>query len=209
MSKAFLSTLIFLLPAAVIAQAEQLENPGTVLAVQDREYRKNHEVTLAIGALPLDAFYKGYIAQVGYTFHFTDTFAWQVGRFAYSFDVDTGLKSQLFNQWGVTPTQFPEVQWMAGSDLVWTPIYGKISFLNRSVTHFEVFLLAGATVFDLTNVPGLPFRPGVNLGLGARLFITQHVSFRLDVTDNVVLGEKIFNVGSVQLAAAINFGATE
>ena len=200
-----------LLPSLVWAQAEELENPGSVTAIQDREFRMSHELAVGVGMLPLDAFYKGYTAQVSYTFHFTDSFAWQVGRAAYSYNVDTGLKQQLLNQFTVLPTAFNEVQWMVGSDLVWSPIYGKSAFLNRSVLHFEGFLLLGGSVVDLTNLPSgsLPFKPAVNVGLGLRVFNSKHISFRLDVTDNVVIMNPITHVPTLQLAAALNFGASE
>ncbi len=204
-----LSLVFALLPTLAFAQLEELQNPGSVLAVQERAFRMNHELSLGIGVLPLDAFYKGYTAQVAYTFHFTDTFAWQIGRFAYSYNVDTGLKSQLLTQYGVLPTAFSEVQWIAGSDIVWSPFYGKWSFLNRSVIHFEGFFLIGVSVLDLTNQTGVPFKPGLNVGLGARVFSSKHVSFRLDVTDNVVFVNPIMNVPTLQLSAAINIGATE
>ena len=205
-----LLAVLVLAPSLARAQAEQLENPGSVSAVQERQYRMNHELALGVGVLPLDAFYKGYIATVGYTFHFTDSFAWQIGRFAYSYDVDTGLKGQLLNQYGVLPTQFPEVSWMVGSDIIWSPIYGKWSFLNRSVIHFETYVLGGISVLDLTNqASGLPFKPGLNVGLGFRVFTSKRVSFKLDFTNNVVFATPILNVPTIQLSAAINFGATE
>lgn len=173
----------------------------------------NHELTLGVGVLPLDAFYKGYIAQVGYTAHFSDHFAWQVGRGAYSYNVDTSLRSQLQRDFNVLPTKFDKVEWLVGSDLVWSPIYGKTAFMNKSVSHFEVFVLAGGSIIKLASSDSsgaTPFRPAVNVGVGARLFGSKHISYRLDFTDNVVIStDKIFNVPTIQLAAAINFGATE
>lgn len=192
-------------PAQAFAQAEELENPGSVAAVQERLYRLNHELSLGVTALPLDAFYKGYCAQVGYTFHFTDTFAWQVARGAYSYNVSTGLRDQLERDFGVRPTAFEQVQYMVGSDLIWSPFYGKTAVVNSSVLHFEGYLIGGGTVFKFTHA----FRPAVNFGLGARLFQSKHVSYRLDITNNVVISEKPFNVLAIQLQAALNFGATE
>ncbi len=201
-----------LMPGLALAQAEALENPGTVSAVQDRLYRLNHELTLGVGVLPADAYYKGYFAGLSYTYHFTDSFAWQVGRGAYSYNVETGLRRQLERDFGVAPTATAfedEVQWMVGSDLVWSPLYGKMAFLNRSVLHFQTFLLGGATVFKLNRDGG--FRPALNVGLGVRFYKSQTVSFRLDVTNNVLFSgaSRIVNVPTVQLATALNFGATE
>lgn len=203
----------FAVSTAARAQAEELENPGTVNAVQDREFRMSHELTLSVGVLPLDAFYKGVTAQVGYTFHFTDGFAWQIGRALYSYNLDTGLRTQLQRDFGVLPTAFQEVQYMVGSDLIWTPIYGKGTWLNRSVTHYEAFGVLGASLLNLTNgltTASSTFRPALNLGLGVRIFGSKHVSYRLDFTDNVVIStDKIFNVPTLQLSAAFNFGTAD
>ncbi len=196
---------VLLLPALAAAQVEELENPGTISAVQERAYRMNHELTLGVGTLPLDAFYKGFFAQVGYTIHFSDSFAWQVGRGAYSYNLDTGLRQQLERDFGVLPTEFDQVQYMVGSDLIWSPFYGKATFLNRSVSHFETYFILGATAFKFAT----GFKPAVNFGVGARLFRSAHLSYRLDITDNVVISSKPFNVLALQLAVAINFGATE
>jgi outer membrane beta-barrel protein len=102
-----------------------------------------------------------------------------------------------------------EVQWMVGSDLMFSPFYGKTAILNSKVIHFEAFLLGGATIFKLNREQG--FRPGANLGLGIRVFKSDTVSFRLDVANNVVFAgaSRIINIPTFQLATAINFGATE
>lgn len=197
--------LLALTPAWALAQMEELENPGTVSAVQERAFRMNHELALGLGLLPLDAFYKGVTAQVGYTYHFTDHFGWQVGRGAYSYSLKTGLRSQLERDFGVLPTVFDEVEWLVGSDVLWSPLYGKTTFMNRSVLHGEFLGLLGGTVFKFNT----GFKPAVNVGVGGRLYANRHVSFRLEVTNNVVLSTKPFLVPTIQLQAALNFGATE
>ena len=204
--------LLSLLPGLVRAQAEALENPGTVSAVQERLYRMNHELALGVGVLPADAFYKGLLASVGYTVHFTDSFAWQVGRGSYSYNLKTGLRQQLERDFGVAPTASAfedEVQWMVGSDLVWSPLYGKTAVNNRAVVHFTGFLLGGASVLKLNRADG--FRPALNLGVGVRVFSSRNVSFRLDVTNNLVFagGTRLLNVPTIQLSTALDFGATE
>lgn len=199
-----------LLPSVALAQAEELENPGKVAAVQERLYRMNQELSLGVGTLPLDAFYKGFGPQVTYTFHFSDTFAWQIGRGMYSYAAPTSLRQQLERDFGVLPTQFETVQWMAGSDLVWSPIYGKTSFLNQRVLHFEAFAMVGGTLIKTTQ----SFRPALDLGVGVRVFNSRFVSYRLDVTDNVCIPTKattitFLNVPTIILSVALNFGSPE
>ncbi len=209
MRRLFLVVMV-LAPAWALAQTEDLENPGRMSAVQERAYRMQHELDLGVGVLPLDAFYKGFFGQVGYTFHFNDVFAWQVGRGGYSQALRTGLREQLERDFGVLPTSRDEVEYFAGSDLLFKPLYGKFAVMNRYVVHAEGFLLAGGTLFHFTHA----FRPGVRVGGGVRVFATRNVSFRFDVTDDVVLptggsSSGFTNVLALTLHLAINFGATE
>jgi outer membrane beta-barrel protein len=208
--------LVCLLPLAARAQ-EELENPGTVLAVQDRAYRMNSELMLAIGVLPLDAFTKGISGEVSYTYHFSDSFAWQIGRFLYSYNVATNLRTQLQRDFGVNPTAFPQTNWIAGSDVMWTPIYGKFAWLNNSVAHFEIYGLLGGSVANqrvsndiAAGTTSTTFLPGINFGAGWRFYVTKTVSLRFEVTDNLLFGSGgIQNVMVVQLGVSLNFGSTE
>jgi outer membrane beta-barrel protein len=198
-----------LLPAVALAQADELENPGKVAAVQERLFRMNQELALGIGTLPLDAFYKGFGPQVLYSVHFSDTFAVQ-GRGMYSYPAATSLRQQLERDFGVLPTAFEVVQWMVGADLVWSPIYGKTSFLNEQVLHFEAFVLGGGSAIRMNN----GFRGAVNLGLGVRVFSSKLISYRLDVTNNFAIPVRwpvvsLLNVPTIVLSVAFNFGSPE
>lgn len=195
-----------LIAAAATAQTEALENPGRISAIQERAFRMNHELTVTAGVLPIDAFYKGLYAQLGYTYHFNDSFAWTVGRGGYSYNLGTGLREQLERDFGVLPTTFDEVNFFVGSDVLWTPFYGKFALLNRWVLHLDFHLIGGASVQKFTQSG---FRPGVDLGGGLRVFQNRWVSYRLDVMDTVVVIPKPTNVLSVSLSLALNFGATE
>jgi outer membrane beta-barrel protein len=212
MTRTWLAAALAIAALSSQARADELENPGAVYAVQERKFRLTHELAFGVGILPLDAFYKGLTAQVSYTFHFNDHLAWQVGRGTYSYNLDTGLRAQLVRDFGVQTTAFEEVQWMVGSDLVWSPLYGKLSLLNSSVIYTETYFILGGSALKVSNIAGasaLPFRPAVNVGLGVRLFRSQTLSFRIDVTDNIVISSKPFHVMNVQLLAAVNFGSTE
>nr|WP_236673681.1 outer membrane beta-barrel domain-containing protein [Comamonas sp. JC664] len=167
---------------------------------------------LGVGVLPANAYYKGLVGTVGYTYHFNDTFAWQVGRGTYSYNLQTSLRRQLERDFNTSPNAAAfqdQVQWMVGSDLIWSPLYGKMAFLNASVLHVEAFLLGGGTVVKLDRDGG--FRPGVNVGLGVRLFTGKTLSLRLDVTNNAVFTgpSRVIQVPQIQFGTAFNFGATE
>lgn len=197
------------LSATVAWSQEQAEEVGTSAAIQERAYKMQHEIGLAVGTLPIDPFSKGLFAQGSYTIHFSDVFAWQVARGAYSYTVKTSLRDQLERDFGIPFTAFEEVQFFVGTDILLKPIYGKLSVGSAWVIHAELFAILGASLFKLTNA----LRPGVNVGVGGRVFLSKAFSLRLDVTDNVVIplgaGQNLSNVMTVSLALALNIGATE
>jgi outer membrane beta-barrel protein len=202
--KKLLLLLVCSSSGAALAQSE-LENPGSVSAVQERTFKMAHELDLSLGMLPLDAFYKQIYGQVAYVYHFTDWLAWQVGRGAYGYNFSTGLRQQLERDFAVLPSSFEQVQWHVGSDIMFKPFYGKAAWLNRAVLHFEVYVLGGATLFKFDRA----LNPAVNVGGGVRFFINKYVSWRFDVTNNIVIRDKPFSILSVQLLLGINFGASE
>ena len=207
-----LKRLLFLValsaPLAAFAQLAELENPGSVSAVQEREYKMGHELNLSIGSIPLDAFYKGFYGELSYTYHFTDFFAWRVGRGAYSYNLSTGLDSQLEHDFGVKPTALEQAQYWIGSDVIFTPFFGKTAVLNKSVLFFETNFIVGLSIFKFTVSN---FAPAANLGAGVRLFQNHYVSWRLDFTDNIVIfnTKKPLNVPFITLSLSFNIGATE
>jgi outer membrane beta-barrel protein len=192
-----------LLSTAALAQTEELENPGSVSAIQQRPYRMAAEIDLAAGMLPLDAFNKTLYGQVSFVYHFTDYFAWEVGRGAYVYNIDTGLKADLERNYGVLPTAVDQVQFFVGSDLMFKPFFGKTAVLNKAVLYYEAYLMLGATVYKYTTA----FRPAVNVGGGVRLFQNKYVSYRLEATDDIVIISKPYNVMAVNLILALNFGS--
>jgi outer membrane beta-barrel protein len=196
-----MTLIVCLLPA--LAAAADDEAPAHVSVIQKRQYTLRHEISVAGGFLPLDAFYKGVTANVSYTFHFNDHFAWRVGRGTYDKTIDTGLKKQLEDQFGVLTTEFPEVQWMVGSDLVWNAFYGKTAFMNLFVLHLALFLeLGGDAVKTQTEV-----LPGVNFGGGIRFFATEWLSVKLEASNHFVIAKRGFNVVDLQVALSVNLGS--
>lgn len=207
--KRVLVFLVLSFAPAVFAQNLELENPGSVSAIQKRPYRMSFEFNpVVVGTLPLDAFYKSYYLAGGVVVHFNDYLGWQVGRGAYCFNVSTGLRDLLEKTFSVLPTANDEINWFVGSDVMFKPFFGKTAVLNTWVLHYEAYFLVGAALFKYT-VGG--FQPGVNLGGGIRLFHTRYVSYRLDVTDTLVISNrlKVSNVIAVQLMLGLNFGSDE
>ncbi len=146
------------------------------LAVQNRKYTERHEFTAAFGTLPLDAFTKGITFSGGYTLHFNDVWAWEVGQFFYSLPSDTDLESEL-RAFDIKPTPFERAEQFVTSNIVFKPLYWKGAWLNDSLTYGEFFMVAGGGYGWLTRTA----RPAVDAGVGARVYVNSFTSVRVDV----------------------------
>ncbi|MEZ4273260.1 MAG: outer membrane beta-barrel domain-containing protein [Myxococcota bacterium] len=154
--------------------------------IQNRKYFLRNEVSLLAGVLPGDAFYKGATGTLGYTYHFNDHIAWQVGQFTYSYNFDASLKDEVKRvalSTGVDAPDFPEIDWIAASHLVIKPFYGKEALFNTEVVHLELYFALGAALVHTTGegfIPIADVSPGMDLGLGLRVWLTPGMSLLLD-----------------------------
>jgi outer membrane beta-barrel protein len=203
-----LTVVLVLAPLLAFGQAEPAVEAGGVEAIQRRTYELANEIDLTVGVLPGDPYTKGLIAGGGYVFHFTDHFAWNVAHAGYSYDVTTSLRDQLTRDFGAPSSAFEQPQFFVGSDVIFKPFYGKSSVVNQYVVHFDAQIVVGVNVWKY-QVGG--FAPAVNFGAGVRVFQNHVMSWRLDVTDDVVIFAKKapINVPTLSLSLAFNFGATE
>ena len=202
MPKAGVVALV-LLASVETARAEE-ESPPTAQIVQRRQYQLKHELTVSVGLLPLDAFYKALTVNAGYSYHFSPHFAWRVARGTFSKPFSTGLRQEIESQYGLQVTDFPEVHGMVGSDLVWNALYGKAALMNAVLLHGGLFLSVGADVVFTQAAVG----PGVAVGGGLRLFVNEWLSLKLEVLDHLAIAKKPFNVLDLQLAVAVSLGAS-
>ncbi|MEL7368142.1 MAG: outer membrane beta-barrel domain-containing protein [Myxococcota bacterium] len=193
-------------PARAQAQLDEL-NSGRVVSVQDRPYRMVHEFTASVGVLPVDAFYTGLSLGGSYTLHFNDLIAWEAISFHYSGNVDSGLESELADRWSVLPDGEPELEYLAGTNAIFTPLIGKFSFFNDSIVHVATFLSLGGGLAKFND----GFRPMGSIGPGIRLFFGDVVSTRLDLR-NIIAADApdgIDYILHVTLSVSFNFGSRD
>ena len=172
------AALLLTIASGARAQYDDEEGGGTAIVIQNRKFKMAHEFTIEGGTVPLDAFFKGITLTGRYTLHFDDFNAWEIGAATYSFNIDTGLKDQLINNFGVQAEALPTLLVIADTNYVMKPFYGKLALFNRTLLYTELFLVGGATV---TYWSDGSFRPGPDVGAGMRFFVAEWLSVRTDI----------------------------
>jgi outer membrane beta-barrel protein len=200
-------TLVGASPA--LADDELDEEQVATYAVQSRLFRLGGELNVAAGILPINAFNKGLTVGGSFTYHFGNVLAWEIINASYVYkQLDTGLKTELLDNFEVQPTKIAAIDLMLSSSLVLKPFYGKLALFNRRVIHAEVSIPFGITLGRYINPQS--YLPGPNVGLIVRLFLSTHTSVRLDVRENVLFnGWHTRNELLVSLGLAFAWGGDE
>ncbi len=91
------------------------------------------------------------------------------------------VTNNLRERRGVVTTNFVSPTSYYGLDVKWTPVYGKMSFTNRSITPFDLYFSVGG---GMTNTNQGGAEPTVHLGTGQIFAITKSAAFRWDFSWN-------------------------
>jgi outer membrane beta-barrel protein len=154
-----------------------------------------------------DAFFSKYIAGLSATYHPLETLGISL-RVGYAMNAVAGAaqicKFPLPEEGGPPPQrscaspsmeeldgQAPgQLTLLAGADVQWAPIYGKLSLMAEKVVHFDLYGIVGASGVqyrgpDKSTTTGAKsyFTPGGNVGVGARFFLNRWVTLRTEVRD--------------------------
>ncbi len=99
-----------------------------------------------------------------------------------------------------------EIQLVAGLDLQWAPIYGKISLSAEKFLHFDLYGVLGGEVVQYGPVGTMTF--GGNLGLGVRFVASKWLAFRVEMRD-LIYGETGTGIGdSTRQQIVVDFGVS-
>lgn len=180
--------------------------------VQGRVFQKRgrHEFSLGAGVIPNNTFKMYELLQAHYTYHFREGLAFE-GHFMQALSQDKQIIDDLSripcptgadalfdsnnnqltgNQCGITLDPPPDaIQRIFGGNIVWSPIYGKFAVFSKKIIHFDIFLTAGAGMFDNEASNRFAF----NVGGGWKFFVEDWWGLRFDFRNFTVREGAPFN----------------
>jgi outer membrane beta-barrel protein len=193
-----------------------------VKAVQRKGFLKRHRFEIAplFAATVNDAFYQkiGGGLRVGY--NFGDTFGLAVRGAIYQNESlklapirtdnvregKVAFSSQLLSS---------QIYRLAMVDGIWSPIYGKAAWLDRSIVHFDFFLTAGfgavwsATSFDSGGKAGQGPHVAADVGAGLRFYPLEWLALEAGIMMTLYPDQPMVSVpGTIQKVLAANIGVS-
>lgn len=104
---------------------------------------------------------------------------------------DTACSSPAAEKLRSTPGK---LQFLAGAELGWAPIYGKLSLIGERTLHFDAYLSAGPELVreqiarDAASPESGRWAAGGRVSLGERLFVTDRFMVRAAVSELIYAG---------------------
>lgn len=198
-SRAGLSFFLFI---SVVAGASEKNGvkpmDGVIIdAVETYQNPKSQQADFGLGVWPLNPYYMGFSLDAGYTYYYNKTYSWEVLHADYIYTVDSGLTSQLAENYGVNPEQIDRLNLLISTNLQYAHAYGKFIFLKEYIRYFRASFLGGPA-FLVTNKEAT-----VGLGVGYRLetFVNDKFSWKLEARD-------VYAFGSIGNTLAFIFGTS-
>lgn len=192
-----------------------------VKAVQRKGFLKRHrfEITPLFAATVNDAFYQKVGGGLRAAFNLQDSFAIAARGVIYDFDA-AGIRLQPVRTDNVREGKVAfqsqlltsQISKLAMVDGIWSPVYGKAAWLDRSIVHFDLYLAAGfGAVWSATSKA--PRDEGAHiaadLGAGVRFYPREWMAFEAGMMLTLYPDQPILTVpGTVQKVLAANVGVS-
>ena len=110
-------------------------------------------------------------------YHFTESFGVEFsGMFLSNSEREVAKEIREYN--GLQPEKFVNTKNYVGLDLMWVPIYGKLSMLNNRIIPFDMYFSAGAGSSSTNSQEGNV--PTMHIGTGQIFAISKSMAFRWD-----------------------------
>lgn len=184
---------------------QQNEYEKTIEAVvRNKQFYKagRFEFGGLVGVMPYDSLMDHYMVGGRFIWHFSDHYGWEVVDLQVPFPATTSYTTDLVSSKGLTNLQAQKIQWMATTNFVVSPLYGKLRLFGSSIMHYDTYIVAGLGYgqFDVfqysTTAVGAAVServlvagggPMFDFGLGFKLFLNSAVGLNVDLRNYVTL----------------------
>lgn len=205
--------------AASGSEADAFENKVPPISGQLYMKAGRFELTPTLNLSVNDPFFTKYFGGLKLDYHLTESWSVGVTGAAGASYPTASASICTANQGCSKPTdaqlyQVPgRIRSMAGAEVAWSPVYGKLNILAEVPVHFDLSILGGADWVSYDEVlsaavaatgkaPGGASSIGGHLGLGMRLFLSRLMALRLEVKDYVYKAD-IGNLDKSQLQSQL------
>lgn len=160
------------------------------------------EAGVFAGLMPYDSLISHYMAGGRLTWHLSDHYGWEVADLMAVFPSVTRYTKDLVKDKSISNLQTLQLRFLASSNFLLSPFYGKIRFFGRQLLYLDLYLVGGLGVAKSealkvsTTAQGVEptdslvrqsWDPLVTLGFGFKIFLNDATAVLFDLRDYLVI----------------------
>jgi hypothetical protein len=153
----------------------------------------SNAINVGMDFLPLNPYYNGIGAFLGYQYYITKNSSWEVIRAAYIYSIETNLTSQLADNFGVAPKTIDRLFLMIKSNYKYYLSYGKSLLFDKHINLFRVGFIAGPglafskkrSIVSNENVYTPSFL--ITLGLVVEVYTSNHLLWYVEFQNSITV----------------------
>jgi outer membrane beta-barrel protein len=178
-------------------------SPFSDIAVIQRKFlphTKRFEFFPSIGAIANQAFFATFVVSGRLAYHLSENFAIE-GNLALLSGVERTVTVDLKEKLDVVTKSFINPKGYYGLDVKWTPIYGKMAWLNHSIVPFDMYFVGGGGSLQTNDES--PF--AVHLGTGQAFALSKSMAVRWDLSWYLYSTKQNGNFNDIHFTAGVSF----
>ena len=174
--------------------------------VRNKYFYKTNKLELGItgGVMPYDSLVNHYMGGARLDWHLSDHYGWEVIDAQFAFPSLTGFVTDLAREKGLSNVQTSQLKYLVTTNLLLSPLYGKIRFFGSQVLYFDIYLVVGGGVANTKTVKlsssasgtaatetevRSGMEPLVDFGLGIKVFMNDSLGLIFDFRDYLTFTE--------------------
>lgn len=164
-------------------ELESLETYSDIVVIQKKFFEKTSRWELSVSGLTSinNQFFTSVGVKGALAYHLSERWAIE-GQGWYLAEIERDFTASLRDDYQITANNIVTPQAYLGMNLVWSPIYGKLSLQEKSVNPFELFFTFGAGVI-LTKDDQTA--PALNLSFGQIHPLSKNSTLRWEIGGNI------------------------
>lgn len=197
----FLSASLIAAPSAISPENQAEFEKESGLVVRNKLYYKPGKFEFAgtAGLMPYDDVNNQYFVGGKATWHLSDYWGWEIIDAQKAFASTSNWVKNLVNDKNINNLQTAQLNYLATTNLVFSPFYGKVRMFGSALVYFDLYAVLGAGFAGTNTIklskgnPETTVRSGldpvVDFGVGFKFFLNPTMGIVLDLRDYLTFSE--------------------
>ena len=165
----------------------------TVLQKRFQPKTERFQAAFGLGGITNDPWFNGLGGSLRLGYHFSETLGVE-GTFTFLSNSERDSAKDLLANNAVSTSSIVATKGYLGADIIWSPIYGKMSLFNKRIIPFDMYFTGGLGQSEVDGATSKNLMT-IHMGTGQIFALTKSWGFRWDFSWNTFAAKQVDTAG--------------